>query len=179
MNDDHPDPSAPADPEELPSVGLDRKTAAQVTKWYRDPRAWVLLVLLGCMTAVLFEDSPIVAPAVYVVLISCIVAARTRFALRLRRRGFRVRFRGPEILAYEESAAGGDTRHLQFDYGHVSPGKLGISWPSEEAWQRRAPDWAQGRREEILARIREDLGNRLVRCVETEQVVTTQPLQTE
>lgn len=134
---------------------------------FHNPGTWVLLVLFGCMTVVLFEDSPIVAAALYVILTSYIVAAKTRSAQRLRRRGFRLRF-SREVIFYEEATGGGQTRHLTFGYGYVSRRKLGIEWPNEEAWQRRMPDWAQGRREEILARVREDLGSRLADCVEVE-----------
>lgn len=130
----------------------------------------IALVLVAYSWLALMVKNPSLVLAAGGILITYVAVVQIRSALHLRHRGFRVRFSGPEILLYEEATVGGKTRHLKFRYGPIAKGKLGIYWPSQEAWQREMPDWAKGRREEILDRIRQDLGSRLAKCVGTERV---------
>ena len=137
---------------------------------FRNPAVWLALVSFAGLTILLFLNFPVAATVSYGGLISYVIVRRVSYSLRLRRRGYRLRFFGPEIFFYEETAVAGGIQCLRFMYGHVSRGKLAIYWPSHDAWQQGMPDWAKGRREEILGRIRSELGSQFAKCLETESV---------
>lgn len=58
-------------------------------------------------------------------------------------------------LTYQEGA-----QFLTLQIEPMSQGPCRVYVPSEAAWQRRAPGWAQGRRSEILQRVRAIAWNR-------------------
>jgi len=153
-----------------PSVNKQLVDFARMNRLYRNPAAWLTIALFAILTFLFFRYFPIVASISYGGLILCVAARQTRFALRLRRQGYRVRGHGPETLWYEETASDG-IRYLAFGYGSIGRGKVGIYWPSREAWQQGMPAWAKDRRDEILDRIRNELGGRLAKCIETDSVV--------
>jgi hypothetical protein len=138
-----------------------------MNKLYRNPGAWLSVLLFAGYSFWFFRYFPIVASVLYGGLILFFVTAKIRSSLRFRRLGYRVRWSGRESFYYEEIAAG-QIRGLPFGWGSVARGKIGIYWPSREAWQKKMPDWAKSRREEIFDRIRDELGSRLVKIVETE-----------
>jgi hypothetical protein len=77
------------------------------------------------------------------------------------RRGYRVRRLGDDQWVYEERDAHGTLRGLPISRevvggGYPAPCKVGIT--SETLWQTQAPQWARGRRADIVARIAECLG---------------------
>ena len=70
--------------------------------------------------------------------------------------GWRVGHRGRDAMYYEE-LVGGEWRRLDLD-GEMLTGRAhhAIYLGSNEQWQRR-PEWARGRRSEILARLKSAL----------------------
>lgn len=143
-------------------------TILRMKRLYRNPGTWLSLAIFGYLSFLFFRYFPITASVTYGSLILYIATRQIRSSLRLRRQGYRIRGHGPEMFRYEEMIDDGEIRQLKFGLGHLAGRKVGIYWPSNEAWQRDMPDWAKGRREEIYDRIRGEFGSRLVKCIETE-----------
>lgn len=59
------------------------------------------------------------------------------------------------VLTYQEG-----NQHLSLQVEPMSMGPCRVYVPSPAAWQRQAPDWARGRRDEILQRVRSIAWNR-------------------
>jgi hypothetical protein len=78
---------------------------------------------------------------------------------RLRTRGYWLSRRGRGSFEYEERHET-VVEHLVIDGEMMAVGPDVIYLPNEEQWQREMPAWAQGRRDEILARVKRLLGNK-------------------
>ena len=79
--------------------------------------------------------------------------------IELDARGYHVHL-GVDGCWYEERTATGGTQDLTFVFetpGDQSPRRSRVHVPSEGAWDREVPDWAKGRRAEIVHRIRNAL----------------------
>jgi hypothetical protein len=86
-----------------------------------------------------------------------IVIAITRSRLRRKKEGFHVYKRGggeDGVVIYEEGE-----KSLQVYFNRAEDI---IYIPSAGMWKEIMPDWAKERRDEILARIRERIGKRLI-----------------
>jgi hypothetical protein len=84
------------------------------------------------------------------------------------RRGYRVRWLTGNDWIYEERRAGGSVERLPFSreiVGDGYPAPCEVHIPSETRWELQAPQWAHGRRAEILEHIAElfgaDIGGRV------------------
>jgi len=79
---------------------------------------------------------------------------------------------GPKQWAYEERASDGRVLRLPFvrvilESGY--PARSELRFPSEKVWDVQVPDWAQGRRAEILQRVVENIGgSKYVRVADLE-----------
>lgn len=77
----------------------------------------------------------------------------------LRMRGFWVAKKGHHTIEYEE-LRNGEVERLGM-YSEMSVGAPNVVYvPTEKEWKQKMPDWAQGRREEILERVKHKLGTR-------------------
>jgi len=100
--------------------------------------------------------SQLLLPGVGLILL-IIVIAIGRNRLRRKREGFHVYKRGggeDGVLIYNEGE-----KSLQIYFNRLEDI---IYIPSAGMWKEIMPDWARERRDEILARIRERVGNRLI-----------------
>jgi hypothetical protein len=91
------------------------------------------------------------------VLLLIIVIVTARNILRRRKDGFDVYKRGGAedgVLVYKEGE-----RSLQIYFNRLEDI---IYLPSPSIWKETMPDWASERRDEILTRIRERVGKRLI-----------------
>jgi len=84
------------------------------------------------------------------------------------RLGYRVKWLTGNEWIYEERSADGSVDCLSFSreiVGDGYPAPCEVYIPSETRWERRVPQWAQGRRTEILEHIAElfgaDIGGRV------------------
>ena len=78
-----------------------------------------------------------------------------------RRRGYQVRWLTGDDWLYEERRADGSTECFPFTrriVGDGYPTPCNVFILSENAWKQQAPQWAQGRRTEILKRIADLFG---------------------
>ena len=77
----------------------------------------------------------------------------------LRARGFWVTRQGRDAIEYQELREGG-VEELTIG-GEMMVGAPHVVYvPNEEEWVQTMPDWAQGRREEIIANVRRKLGTK-------------------
>ena len=77
----------------------------------------------------------------------------------LRARGFWVTRQGRDAIEYQELREGG-VEELTIG-GEMMVGTPHVVYvPNEEEWVQTMPDWAQGRREEIIANVRRKLGTK-------------------
>ena len=79
--------------------------------------------------------------------------------LRLRFRGFFVTREGRDNIVYEERRAGA-TQRLIIHGELMASGPHVVYVPDEEEWQKEMPDWAHGRRAEILETVKRALGTK-------------------
>lgn len=93
--------------------------------------------------------------AVAVGLVLCVLAAVKQ--IRFVRRGYRIVRKNRDQFAYEERTRTG-LRRVVFDGEMLVGGKNVVYIPDEEAWVAVVPHWARGRREEIINRLRSELG---------------------
>lgn len=83
------------------------------------------------------------------------------YQLKFRRRGYQIVWLAGNEWAYEERRTDGSIEFVPFfrkfvGEGYPTPCEVHI--PSEDRWDRQVPEWAQGRRREILGRIAEQCG---------------------
>jgi hypothetical protein len=78
---------------------------------------------------------------------------------RLRSRGFWVHREGRDDIEYEERSAKG-LRRLLLNGELNGSGPFVVYLPTQEEWARRMPEWAQGRRDEILENVKQALGTK-------------------
>lgn len=78
---------------------------------------------------------------------------------RLRSRGFWVAREGRDTIVYEERRAG-TNRRLYIQREMMTQGPHLIYVPNEEDWMKHMPEWAQGRRIEIIENVRSALGTK-------------------
>ena len=64
--------------------------------------------------------------------------------------------------------AAGGIRSLIIEGELMAKGPRVIYLPRPEKWRQKVPDWARDRREEILDRVRKELGGKHFRYIETE-----------
>lgn len=75
-----------------------------------------------------------------------------------RRRGYQIRWLAEDEWVYEERRADGSVECMPFfrkTVGEGYPAPCNVQIQSEKSWELQAPQWAQGRRTEILERIAE------------------------
>lgn len=78
---------------------------------------------------------------------------------RLRSRGFWVAREGRDNILYEERVDG-TTRRLLVQGEMMTPGPHLIYVPNEEDWLKQMPEWAHGRRFEIIENVQSALGTK-------------------
>ena len=79
-----------------------------------------------------------------------------------RRRGYGIRVVEGSGSWYEERGSGGRSHVLHFALrtsGAGYPAPREVALPSMAQWDKEVPEWARGRRTEIMERINECLGN--------------------
>jgi hypothetical protein len=76
---------------------------------------------------------------------------------RFRRLGYRVLSRGRGQFAYEERYDG-QSCVLEI---HGEMEKRQVYLPSEQSWRESVPEWARERRDEIVQRVRQAVGERM------------------
>jgi hypothetical protein len=142
-----------------------------MNKLYRNPYAWLSVAMFVGLSYLFFRSFPIVAVILYGSVIFYIVSSRVRSSWRLRKQGYRVRWYGRDSFYYEELEAG-QIRSLML-YGELmAKGPRHVYFPDPEVWQQKMPDWASGRRDEILAKVRDELGTRHFRYYDSKTPVT-------
>ena len=82
-----------------------------------------------------------------------------RRSYRLRSGGFWVAREGRDEILYEERRAG-ETQRLTISGERMTHGARVVYVPSEEEWEKEMPEWAHGRRVEILENIKRALGTK-------------------
>ena len=87
------------------------------------------------------------------------VVYQLRRFFRLRTRGFFVSREGRNSIEYEERRAGVTQRLIIYGEPMVSAPYV-VYVPDEEEWQKEMPEWAHGRRGEILENIKLALGTK-------------------
>ncbi|MGH9967572.1 MAG: hypothetical protein ACREBG_07025 [Pyrinomonadaceae bacterium] len=85
--------------------------------------------------------------------------AEARRQYSLSRRGYWARRAGRDSIRYEEKR-GRSVEHVIIDGEMMAVGPHVIYVPTDEEWKKSAPEWAQGRRDEILERVKGILGSR-------------------
>jgi len=78
---------------------------------------------------------------------------------RLYSRGFWVTRKGRDSIEYQERRDR-SIRRLTIDGEMLVKGPHVVYVPTENEWERRMPAWAHGRREEIIANVKRDLGTK-------------------
>jgi len=118
-----------------------------------------------------FRGFPIVATILYGCVVLYFVLRSVRSSWHLRRHGYRVRWYGRDSFYYEELEAG-QVRRLMLDGYLMGRGPRSVYFPGPQDWQQKMPDWARDRRDEILDRVREELGTKHFRYCDAETQVT-------
>jgi hypothetical protein len=85
--------------------------------------------------------------------------AEVRRRYTLSQRGFWARRNGRDSIRYEEKH-GRSVEHLIIDGEIMAVGPHVIYVPTDEEWAKSAPEWAQGRKNEILERVMGILGKK-------------------
>jgi hypothetical protein len=138
-----------------------------VNKLYRNPAAWLSVMIFASLTFLFFRQFPIFAIISFGSLILYFIVIRARSAIRLHRQGYRARAWSRDDFYYEE-LFDGKIRRLVISGELMAKGPRVMYVPSHDEWQQKMPVWAKDRREEILNRIRVELGDKRVKYVETE-----------
>lgn len=84
--------------------------------------------------------------------------------IQFRKRGYQVNWLTKDEWVYEERRSDGSVEYLPLSRevtGDGYPAPCSVHIQSEESWDRQAPQWARGRRTEILNRIAEQFGGRV------------------
>ncbi len=118
-----------------------------------------------------FRSFPIIAGILYGGIIFYIILSRVRSSWHLRRQGYRVRWYGRDSFYYEEIEAG-QIRRLMICGELMARGPRHVYFPDPDDWQRKMPDWAKDRRDEILNRISDELGSKHFRYYDPKPQVT-------
>ena len=100
---------------------------------------------------------------VFLILVSLAVASGALVSFwilvshfEFRRRGYKIKWVTGDEWVYEERRIDGSVECLPFSrktVGDGYPAPCNVHIQSEKSWERQAPQWAQGRRTEILERI--------------------------
>jgi hypothetical protein len=132
-----------------------------VNKLYRNPGAWLSLVLISFLTYQFFRLFPVVAAVLYGWLIAWIAWRTIPSAWRLRKNGFRVRIcgHGSGSMRYEELEAG-QIRSFELRAPIKERAQRMICFPAPDDWHGQMPGWAKDRRAEIIARVKGELGTK-------------------
>src|SRR6267143_3931481 len=125
----------------------------------RNPTSWLSIVIFLGLIITFFRYAPRFAVFTFFSLPFWIAPLEFRRRRRFRRLGFRVVATGRDSYVYEE-VVDGDIRSISI-YGELRSGRPRIIWiPVAAKWDRVMPSWAVGRRDEIFARVRSELGAR-------------------
>jgi hypothetical protein len=100
---------------------------------------------------------PIIMGGLLAAVVSWITGSRLRHRHRLRVRGWVACREGRDDVAYSEWVEG-NVRRLTIIGELGTPHAVYI--PSDDAWERTVPEWARGRRTEIIDRVKADLGSK-------------------
>jgi hypothetical protein len=136
----------------------------------RNPGAWLTLAIFAGLTFLFFRHYPVVAAVLYASVIVYFVLRRVRSSWRLRKLGYRIVWHGRDSFYYEE-LADGQPRRAVMECELEPRGPRILRLPAPEEWRRKMPEWAGGRREEIVERIRSELKAMGVRYIENESGV--------
>jgi hypothetical protein len=138
-----------------------------MNKLYHNPGAWVSVAIFVGLSYWFFRSYPIIAAILYGSIVLYVVLSRVRSSWLLRKHGYRVRWFGRDSFYYEELQTG-QIRRLMLDGYLMARGPRSVYFPSPEDWRRKMPDWARDRRDEILARVRGELGTKHFRYYDAE-----------
>jgi len=138
----------------------------RVNKLYRNPGAWLSLAIFAGLTFLFFRHYPVVATVLYASVIVYFVLRRVRSSWRLRKQGYRIVWHGRDSFYYEE-LADGQRRRAVMECELESKGPRILRLPATEDWHWKMPEWARGRREEIVERVRSELKAMGVRYIES------------
>lgn len=129
--------------------------------WLRSPSSWMAIVLFAGGIVTFFRYAPRTATFSFIALGLWITYVHFRDQRRFRRLGFRVVRTGRDSYQYDEFGEG-EIRNLPID-GEMRVGRPMVLWiPVDSEWNRSLPPWAAGRRDEIVARIKSELGSKRV-----------------
>jgi hypothetical protein len=142
-----------------------------MNKLYCNPGAWVSVVIFLGLSFWFFRSFQVVATVVYGSVVLYFIFSRVLSSWRLRKHGFRVRWCGRDSFYYEEVVAG-QIRRLLLDGYLMGRGPRSVYFPPPDEWRQKMPDWARDRRDEILARVRQELGTKHFRYCDAETQVT-------
>ena len=97
-----------------------------------------------------------------------IIARAFRERRRYSRIGYRAGTYGHDCFEYVERDAHGEQRRLVINGELMARGPRLLYAPPESRWNHVMPEWARGRRTEILGRIQDYLGPKQVEVIEQE-----------
>jgi len=141
------------------------KTPAK-SHWLRNPSSWLVILLGAGWVFAFFRYAPRSATFCFVALALRITYVYFRDWAKFRRLGFRVVRTGRDSYKYEELGEG-EIRGLPIS-GEMRKGEPMVLWiPVDSKWDGLMPGWAIGRRDEIAARIRSELGSKRVEIVDS------------
>jgi hypothetical protein len=142
-----------------------------MNKLYRNPGAWISAAIFLGISYLFFRSFPIIAAILFGSVILYISLRQVRSSWHLRKHGYRVRWYGRDSFYYEELEAG-QIRRLMLDGYLMTRGPRHVYFPDPKDWQQKMPDWARDRRDEILARVRDELGAKHFRYYDSKAQAT-------